>query len=52
MLSSLEIAQAAAMRPIADVAAEVGFVDQAHLTRRFRDFVGTTPGRFAERRRS
>jgi AraC-like DNA-binding protein len=38
-------------QPVADVAAEVGFVDQAHLTRRFRDFLGTTPGRFAERRR-
>ncbi len=34
-------------RPLADVAAEVGFADQAHLTRRFRDFLGTTPGRFA-----
>jgi AraC-like DNA-binding protein len=35
-------------RPLADVAAEVGFYDQAHLTRRFRRFLGTTPGRFAE----
>jgi AraC-like DNA-binding protein len=34
-------------RPLADVAAEVGFYDQAHLTRRFRRFLGTTPGRFA-----
>ena len=34
-------------QPLADVAAEVGFVDQAHLTRRFRGFLGTTPGRFA-----
>lgn len=33
---------------LADVAAEVGFYDQAHLTRRFRRFLGTTPGRFAE----
>lgn len=33
---------------LADVAAEVGFADQAHLTRRFRRFLGTTPGRFAE----
>ena len=34
-------------QPLADVAAEVGFCDQAHLTRRFRRFIGTTPGRFA-----
>jgi AraC-like DNA-binding protein len=33
-------------RPLADVAAEVGYVDQAHLTRRFKRFLGTTPGRF------
>jgi AraC-like DNA-binding protein len=34
-------------QPLADVAAEVGFFDQAHLTRRFRRFLGTTPGKFA-----
>lgn len=34
-------------QPLADVAAELGFVDQAHLTRRFKQFLGTTPGRFA-----
>lgn len=34
-------------QPLADVAAEVGFFDQAHLTRRFKDFLGATPGRFA-----
>ena len=34
-------------QPLADVAAEVGYVDQAHLTRRFKRFLGTTPGRFA-----
>ncbi|HEY4189355.1 MAG TPA: AraC family transcriptional regulator [Candidatus Limnocylindrales bacterium] len=34
---------------LADVAAEVGYVDQAHLTRRFKRFLGTTPGRFGER---
>jgi AraC-like DNA-binding protein len=32
---------------LADVAAEVGFCDQAHLARRFKRFLGTTPGRFA-----
>ena len=38
-------------QPLADVAAEVGFTDQAHLTRRFRRFLGTTPGQFAGRGR-
>ena len=33
--------------PLAEVAADVGFVDQAHLNRRFKAFLGTTPGRFA-----
>ncbi len=33
-------------QPLADVAAEVGFCDQAHLSRRFKRFLGTTPGRF------
>jgi len=33
---------------LADVAIEVGFVDQAHLTRRFDRFLGTTPGRFRD----
>jgi AraC-like DNA-binding protein len=36
-------------RPLADVAADAGFYDQAHLTRRFHRFLGTTPGRFRER---
>lgn len=31
---------------LADVAAEVGFADQAHLNRRFRQFLGTSPGRY------
>jgi AraC-like DNA-binding protein len=36
--------------PLADVAAELGFADQAHLTRRFGRFLGTTPGRFRDAR--
>jgi AraC-like DNA-binding protein len=34
-------------QPLADVAAAVGFYDQAHLTRRFKRLLGVTPGRFA-----
>lgn len=34
-------------RPIADVAATVGFHDQSHLHRHFTRLVGTTPRRFA-----
>lgn len=34
-------------QPLADVATDVGFYDQAHLSRRFKRFLGTTPGRFA-----
>ena len=37
---------------LANVAASVGFCDQAHLTRRFKRFLGVTPGRFARGRRS
>jgi AraC-like DNA-binding protein len=34
-------------QPLADVATEVGFYDQAHLTRRFKRFLSVTPGKFA-----
>ena len=34
--------------PIADVAAQCGFVDQSHLHRVFRSPVGTTPGRYSQ----
>jgi len=33
-------------RPLADVALEAGFADQAHFTRVFRSAVGLTPGRY------
>jgi AraC-like DNA-binding protein len=35
--------------PIALVASSAGFHDQAHLTRQFRRYVGTTPGRYRVR---
>jgi AraC-like DNA-binding protein len=31
---------------LADVAAEVGFYDQAHLSRHFKRYLGMTPNRF------
>jgi AraC-like DNA-binding protein len=33
--------------PLARVAADVGFHDQAHFTKQFKRLVGTTPGRYA-----
>jgi AraC-like DNA-binding protein len=37
----------AAGRPLADVSAETGFSSQSHLTRRFRQIIGVTPGEYA-----
>ena len=37
-------------QPLAGVAADVGFYDQAHLTRRFKRFLSVTPGTFGARR--
>lgn len=35
-------------RPLAEVAADTGFADQSHLTRRFKTVVGVTPGSYRE----
>jgi AraC-like DNA-binding protein len=37
--------------PVATVAAETGFTDQAHLTRHFRRYLGNTPAAFRRDRR-
>lgn len=34
-------------QPLADIAQEIGFVDQAHMTRAFRQHTGITPGQLA-----
>ncbi|MEM7128189.1 MAG: AraC family transcriptional regulator [Chloroflexota bacterium] len=34
-------------RPLVDVAYDVGFSSQSHLTRRFKQIVGVTPGQYA-----
>jgi AraC-like DNA-binding protein len=36
--------------PAADVAAAAGFTDQAHLTRHFKRYLGTTPARYSKTR--
>lgn len=35
-------------RPIAEVALQVGFADQSHLTRQFQRIVGTSPARYVQ----
>ncbi len=35
--------------PLADVAAEVGFSSQSHLTHRFKQIIGVTPGQYGKR---
>lgn len=37
-------------RPIAEIAADVGFANQSHLTFNFRQLVGTTPARYRRSR--
>jgi len=41
-----------AMPPWAAMAAELGFTDQAHFARTFREFVGVTPGQYVRRMRA
>ncbi|WP_414882953.1 helix-turn-helix domain-containing protein [Sphingomonas sp. Leaf208] len=36
-------------QPIAEVALDVGYADQSHLTRQFQRIVGVSPARYANR---
>ncbi len=51
-LESVRIRQAQRLieagKPLVEVAAEVGFSSQSHLTERFHQIVGVTPGRYAQ----
>ena len=50
-LESVRIRQAQRLieagKPLAEVAAEVGFSSQSHLTHRFKQIIGVTPGQYA-----
>jgi len=35
-------------KPLAEVAAEVGFSSQSHMTRQFKNIIGVTPGQYAQ----
>ena len=35
--------------PIAQIATGTGFTDQSHLTRRFKQLLGITPGQYRKR---
>lgn len=54
-LESVRIRQAQRLieagKPLAEVAAEVGFSSQSHLTRRFKQIIGVTPGQYAQQLR-
>jgi len=39
-------------RPLAEVAAQVGFSNQSHLTHRFKQIIGATPGQYAQQMRT
>ena len=39
-------------RPLAEVAAEVGFSSQSHMTHRFKKIIGATPGQYAQQARA
>jgi AraC-like DNA-binding protein len=54
-LESVRIRQAQRLieagRPLAEVAVQAGFSSQSHLTHRFKQIIGVTPGQYARRER-
>jgi AraC-like DNA-binding protein len=54
-LESVRIRQAQRLieagNPLAEVAVEVGFSSQSHLTHRFKQIIGVTPGQYAQQLR-
>jgi AraC-like DNA-binding protein len=54
-LESVRIRQAQQLieagKPLAEVAGEVGFSSQSHLTQRFKQIIGVTPGQYAQQLR-
>jgi AraC-like DNA-binding protein len=54
-LESVRIRQAQRLieigKPLVEVAGEVGFSSQSHLTHRFKQIIGVTPGQYAQQRR-
>lgn len=55
-LESIRIRQAQQLieagKPLAEVAVETGFSSQSHLTRRFKQIIGVTPGQYAQQLKS
>jgi AraC-like DNA-binding protein len=51
-LESVRIRQAQRLieagKPLAEIAVEVGFSSQSHMTRRFKKIIGATPGQYAQ----
>jgi AraC-like DNA-binding protein len=51
-LESVRIAEAQRLieagQPLADVALAAGFSSQSHLTQRFKQIIGVTPGQYAQ----
>jgi AraC-like DNA-binding protein len=55
-LESVRIRQAQRLieagKPLVEVAVELGFSSQSHLTHRFKQIIGVTPGHYAQQLKS